>query len=83
MIPTRCICFVIGFAKLFEGYFLPRNFYEAQWLSNMALATEFPDCKFYESYEEMLEQAGLDDNELHEIGGEFMPKNRQKEAVRL
>ena len=29
---------------------LPRNFYETQWLSDMALATEFPDCKFFESY---------------------------------
>ena len=39
---------------------LPRNFYEKQWLSDMALAVEFPDCKFYESYDEMLENAGLD-----------------------
>ena len=38
----------------------PHNFYEKQWLSDMALALEFPDCKFYESYDEMLENAGLD-----------------------
>ena len=38
----------------------PRNFYEKQWLSDMALAVEFPDCKFYESYDEMLQTAGLD-----------------------
>ena len=39
---------------------IPRNFYEKQWLSDMALATEFPNCKFYENYDQMLEEAGLD-----------------------
>ena len=39
---------------------LPRNFYEKQWLSDMALAIEFPNCKFYDSYDEMLDNAGLD-----------------------
>lgn len=39
---------------------IPRNFYEKQWLSDMALAVEFPECKFYESYDEMLEKADLD-----------------------
>ena len=38
----------------------PRNFYEKQWLSDMALAVEFPNCRFYESYDEMLQTAGLD-----------------------
>ena len=38
----------------------PHNFYEKQWLSDMALAIEFPDCKFYESYDEMLDKADLD-----------------------
>ena len=39
---------------------LPHNFYETQWKSEQALATEFQNCKFYESYDKMLEEAGLD-----------------------
>lgn len=39
---------------------LPHNFYETQWLSDQSLASEFPGCTFYESYDEMLEKAGLD-----------------------
>ena len=39
---------------------LPRNFYEKQWLSDKAIAEEFPECKFYESYDKMLDEAGLD-----------------------
>ncbi len=39
---------------------LPHNFYEKQWLSDTSIAEEFPECKFYESYDEMLEKAGLD-----------------------
>jgi len=36
------------------------NFYEKQWLSEQSIAEEFPECKFYESYDEMLDDAGLD-----------------------
>ena len=39
---------------------LPHNFYEKQWLSDTSIAEEFPECKFYESYDEMLQKAGLD-----------------------
>ena len=38
----------------------PHNFYERQWLSDMALAVEFPECDFYESYDKMLDEADLD-----------------------
>ncbi len=38
----------------------PHNFYEKQWLSEQAISEEFPNCKFYESYNEMLEKAELD-----------------------
>ena len=39
---------------------LPRNFYEKQWLSERSIAEEFPNCAFYESYDEMLDKADLD-----------------------
>ena len=39
---------------------LPRNFYETQWLSKAPIADMFPKTTFYESYDEMLEKAGLD-----------------------
>ena len=38
----------------------PHNFYEKQWLSEQSIAAEFPECRFYESYDEMLDKAGLD-----------------------
>ena len=38
----------------------PRNFYEKQWLSETSVAAEFPECEFYESYDEMLDKAELD-----------------------
>ncbi len=39
---------------------LPRNWYEKQWLSDAPLAEMFPATTFYESYDEMLDNAGLD-----------------------
>jgi len=39
---------------------LPRNWYEKQWLSDTSMAEMFPNTKFYESYDEMLDQADLD-----------------------
>ena len=39
---------------------LPHNFYEKQWLSDQSLAEEFPQCKFYDDYDKMLNEAGLD-----------------------
>ena len=39
---------------------LARNFYEKQWLSERAIAEEFPQCEYYESYDEMLDKANLD-----------------------
>ena len=38
----------------------PHNWYEKQWLMEKAMADIFPDAVFYESYDEMLEKAGLD-----------------------
>ena len=38
----------------------PHNFYETQWLSEQSIHAEFPDCVFYESYDEMLDKAELD-----------------------
>lgn len=38
----------------------PTNWYEKQWLSPAPLADMFPDTVFYESYDEMLDKAGLD-----------------------
>ena len=38
----------------------PRNFYEKQWLSEKSIAEAYPDCVFYESYDEMLDKADLD-----------------------
>ena len=39
---------------------LPRNWYEQQWLMPDALCNIFPDTKFYEDYDKMLEEAELD-----------------------
>jgi len=39
---------------------LKRNWYEKQWLSDEPMAVTFPDTKFYESYDKMLEEADLD-----------------------
>ena len=38
----------------------PHNFYEQQWRCDKSIAAAYPDCVFYESYDEMLEQANLD-----------------------
>ena len=38
----------------------PSNWYETQWLSDKPLSEMFPDAKFYESYDEMLEKEQLD-----------------------
>ena len=38
----------------------PHNFYEKQWHAEAAIAELFPACAFFESYDEMLEKAGLD-----------------------
>ena len=38
----------------------PQNFYEQQWRCDEAIAKTYPDCVFYESYDEMLEKADLD-----------------------
>ena len=39
---------------------LPHNWYKKQWLSNAPLSELFPDAAFYEDYDRMLEEAGLD-----------------------
>ena len=39
---------------------IPRNWYETQWLSTAPMAEMFPEAKFYEDYETMLEEADLD-----------------------
>ena len=38
----------------------PHNWYEQQWLSNKPLSEMFPETKFYEDYDKMLDEAGLD-----------------------
>ncbi len=38
----------------------PHNFYEKQWRCDKSIAEAYPDCVFYESYDEMLEKADLD-----------------------
>ena len=38
----------------------PANFYEKQWLSDMALSEQFPECRFFEDYDEMLDKGELD-----------------------
>ena len=38
----------------------PDNWYKQQWLSNAPLAEMFPDTAFYEDYDRMLDEAGLD-----------------------
>ena len=38
----------------------PNNWFEQQWLSPAPLADMFPNAKFYEDYDEMLEKAALD-----------------------
>ena len=38
----------------------PSNWYEKQWLSDKAMSEYFPDAKFYERYDEMLDNAELD-----------------------
>ena len=39
---------------------IPQNWYEQQWLSDKALAEMYPDCVFYEDFDKMLDEAGLD-----------------------
>ncbi len=39
---------------------LPRNWYEQQWLSAAPLSDMFPKTIFYEDYDKMLDEAGLD-----------------------
>ncbi len=39
---------------------LPHNWYQKQWLSNMALSEMFPETAFYEDYDKMLSEANLD-----------------------
>jgi len=39
---------------------LPRNWYEKQWLSDASLAELLPNTVFYEDYDKMLKEAGLD-----------------------
>ncbi len=39
---------------------IPSNWYETQWLSDEPLAQMFPNAKFYEDYDQMLDEAGLD-----------------------
>ncbi|MBR5542502.1 MAG: Gfo/Idh/MocA family oxidoreductase [Oscillospiraceae bacterium] len=38
----------------------PVNWYEQQWLSTSPLSDMFPETTFYESYDKMLNEAGLD-----------------------
>lgn len=38
----------------------PHNWYEKQWLSDRPLCEMFPETAFYESYDKMLVEAGLD-----------------------
>lgn len=38
----------------------PRNWYEKQWRCELPMADMFPNAKFYEDYDEMLEKANLD-----------------------
>lgn len=38
----------------------PHNWYETQWLSDKPMAEMFPDAAFYEDYDKMLDEAGLD-----------------------
>lgn len=38
----------------------PSNWYEKQWLMDAPMVEYFPDCEFYESYDEMLDKANLD-----------------------
>ena len=38
----------------------PANWYEKQWLSDAPLAEMFPQAAFYEDYDVMLRDAGLD-----------------------
>ena len=39
---------------------LPHHWYEKQWLSSASMAELFPATKFYENYDQMLEEAHLD-----------------------
>ncbi len=39
---------------------LPHNWHERQWGMDDAMANIFPDTKFYEDYDKMLEEAALD-----------------------
>ena len=38
----------------------PSNWFESQWLQDRPLAESIPGAKFYDNYEEMLCEAGLD-----------------------
>ncbi|MBE5760511.1 MAG: Gfo/Idh/MocA family oxidoreductase [Clostridiales bacterium] len=39
---------------------LPHNWYEKQWLMPDSLSNMFPETKFYEDYDQMLDEANLD-----------------------
>ncbi|MBO5454115.1 MAG: Gfo/Idh/MocA family oxidoreductase [Clostridia bacterium] len=39
---------------------IPHNWYQKQWLSDMALSDMFPETAFYEDYDKMLDEANLD-----------------------
>ncbi len=39
---------------------IPANWYETQWLSDKPMAEYFPECQFYDNYDEMLDTANLD-----------------------
>ena len=39
---------------------IPENWYEKQWLSPASMAEMFPDAAFYEDYDRMLDEGGLD-----------------------
>ena len=38
----------------------PANWFEKQWLQEKAMCEQLPDTKFYENYDQMLDEAGLD-----------------------
>ena len=38
----------------------PENWYKKQWRSDCALAEKYPDTKFYDNYDRMLDEANLD-----------------------
>ena len=58
---------MLKLAALFDGIRIgaacdikPENWYQQKWRSDAPLAELFPDTKFYEDYDRMLDEAGLD-----------------------